>query len=102
MGYKVIRPFKDLNDPEKHDYVAGDVFPREGHEPSENFTKGLLTGNNSAGSIFLIVGDDTKETETLVEEETGTEEVPESADEETPVEEAEKPKRKRTTKKAEA
>ncbi|MGV3007024.1 hypothetical protein [Streptococcus pluranimalium] len=84
MSYKVIRPFKDLSDPEEHDYVAGDAFPREGHEPSESFIKGLLTGNNSAGSIFLLVDEGTKETK-VPEEET--------------IEE--KPKRKRATKKVE-
>lgn len=59
MSYKVIRPFKDLADPEKHDYAVGDIFPREGYEPTDSFTNGLLTGANTAGSIFLeILGDD--------------------------------------------
>ena len=53
MSYKVIRPFKDLADPEKHDYAVGDIFPREGYEPTDSFTNGLLTGSNTAGSIFL-------------------------------------------------
>ena len=53
MSYIVIRPFKDLNDPEQHDYSAGDAFPREGHEPTETFINGLLNGLNSAGSIFI-------------------------------------------------
>lgn len=55
MSYKVIRPFKDLSDPEKHDYAVGDIFPREGYEPTDSFTNGLLTGANTAGSIFLEV-----------------------------------------------
>lgn len=54
MSYKVIRPFRDLSDPEQHDYALGDTFPRANHEPSEDFTKGLMTGTNSAGSIFII------------------------------------------------
>lgn len=59
MGYKVIRPFKDLADPENHDYAVGDIFPREGYEPTDSFTNGLLTGANTAGSIFLeVLGDD--------------------------------------------
>ena len=59
MSYKVIRPFKDLTDPEKHDYAVGDIFPREDHEPTDSFTNGLLTGANTAGSIFLeVLGDD--------------------------------------------
>ena len=53
MSYTVIRPFKDLNDPEQHDYLVGDTFPREGHEPTETFINGLLNGLNSAGSIFI-------------------------------------------------
>ena len=59
MSYKVIRPFKDLTDPENHDYAVGDIFPREGYEPTDSFTNGLLTGTNTAGSIFLeVLGDD--------------------------------------------
>ena len=59
MSYKVIRPFKDLTDPENHDYAVGDIFPRDGYEPTDSFTNGLLTGANTAGSIFLeILGDD--------------------------------------------
>lgn len=59
MSYKVIRPFKDLADPEKHDYAVGDIFPREGYKPADRFTNSLLTGANTAGSIFLeVLGDD--------------------------------------------
>ena len=59
MSYKVIRPFKDLADPENHDYAVGDIFPREGYEPTDSFTNGLLTGANTAGSIFLeVLGED--------------------------------------------
>ena len=58
MGYTVIRSFKDLNDPQKHDYVVGDSFPREGYESSEEFISSLLTGYNSAGSIFIAVADE--------------------------------------------
>lgn len=58
MGYTVIRYFKDLNDPQKHDYAVGDSFPRDGHKPSEEFISSLLTGYNSAGSIFIAVADE--------------------------------------------
>lgn len=78
MSYTVIRPFKDLNDPEKHDYSVGDVFPREGHEPTETFINGLLNGLNSAGSIFIEEVPDKKPKKTkakpVIEEETATEE----------------------------
>lgn len=53
MSYTVIRPFKDLNDPEQHEYSVDDTFPREGHKPTETFINGLLNGLNSAGSIFI-------------------------------------------------
>ena len=68
MTYKVIRPFKDLTDTDKHDYALDETYPRTGHKPSDDFIQGLLTGNNSAGSIFLTVDEE-------------TEEVPETADE---------------------
>lgn len=73
MSYTVIRPFKDLNDPEQHDYSVGDNFPREGHEPTETFINGLLNGLNSAGSIFIEEVPDEKPKKTkakpVVEEE---------------------------------
>ncbi|HET3087141.1 TPA: hypothetical protein VQ869_000654 [Streptococcus pneumoniae] len=93
MSYKVIRSFKDLADPENHDYAVGDIFPREGYEPTDSFTNGLLTGANTAGSIFLeVLGDDepkkpapeTKEVkeEPAVEQEETVEETAEESDEE--------------------
>ncbi|HEM6081664.1 TPA: hypothetical protein U2B95_000075 [Streptococcus suis] len=87
MVYKVIRPFKDLTDPDKHDYALDETYPRAGHKPSDDFIQGLLTGSNSAGSIFLATIDEEPE---LPEGDKSAEEVP-----------AKKPKRKRTTKKAE-
>ena len=123
MSYKVIRPFKDLSDPKQHDYAVGDAFPREGYDPTDVFTNGLLTGANSAGSIFIAVAeelekqevaevgkvsDTTEDTAEATEDSTLTED---AAEEETSAEDeaeateevpAEKPKRKRTTKKDEA
>ncbi|HEM5490415.1 TPA: hypothetical protein U1617_002410 [Streptococcus suis] len=99
MVYKVIRPFKDLTDPNKHDYALDETYPRAGHKPSDDFIQGLLTGSNSAGSIFLATVDDDPELpegDKSTEEETDLSEGDKSA--EVP---AEKPKRKRTTKKAE-
>ena len=90
MSYKVIRPFKDLVDPEKHDYAVGDVFPREGYEPTDSFTNGLLTGANTAGSIFLeVLGDD--EPKKLVPETKEVKEGPVVEQEETVEETAEEP-----------
>ena len=111
MPYTVIRPFKDMRDKEQHEYKIDDVFPRKGYEPDQEFVKGLLTGFNSAGSIFItdeVVKKATKKVEEAAEEveetaekaEETTEEVKEATEE---VEEAteEKPKRKKATKKEE-
>ena len=110
MPYTIIRPFKDMRDKEQHEYKIGDVFPRKGYEPDQEFVKGLLTGFNSAGSIFItdeVVKKATKKAEEADEEvETTTEEVEETSEEvETTTEEVEeateeKPKRKKATKKA--
>ena len=125
MTYTVIRPFKDMRDTEQHEYQIDDVFPRKGYEPDQEFVKGLLTGFNSAGSIFItdeVVKKATKKAEEAAEEvETTTEEVEETTEEakeateevEETTEEAkeateeveeateEKPKRKKATKKEE-
>ena len=100
MAYKVIRPFKDLTDPNKHDYALDETYPRDGHKPSDDFIQGLLTGSNSAGSIFLATID---EELGLPEGDKSTEEEPDLPEGDKSAEEvpAEKPKRKRTTKKAE-
>ena len=111
MAYTVIRPFKDMRDTEQHEYKIDDVFPRKGYEPDQEFVQGLLTGFNSAGSIFItdeVVKKATKKVEEATEKveeaaeeaEETTEEVKEATEE---VEEAteEKPKRKKATKKEE-
>ena len=85
MPYTVIRPFKDMRDEEQHEYQIADVFPRKGYEPDQEFVKGLLTGFNSAGSIFItdeVVKKATKKAEEAAEEvETTTEEVEETTEE---------------------
>ena len=111
MPYTVIRPFKDMRDEEQHEYKIDDVFPRKGYEPDQEFVKGLLTGFNSAGSIFItdeVVKKATKKVEEATEKvEEATEKVEEAAEEAEEnteeVEEAteEKPKRKKATKKEE-
>ena len=111
MPYTVLRPFKDMRDEEQHEYQIDDVFPRKGYEPDQEFVKGLLTGFNSAGSIFItdeVVKKATKKAEEAAEEvETTTEEVEETSEEvKTTTEEVEeateeKPKRKKATKKEE-
>jgi hypothetical protein len=97
MTYTVIRPFKDMRDTEQHEYKIDDIFPRKGYEPDQEFVKSLLTGFNSAGSIFItdeVVKKSTKKAEETTEEvEATTEEVEETTEE--------KPKRKKVTKKEE-
>ena len=100
-----------MRDEEQHEYKIDDVFPRKGYEPDQEFVKGLLTGFNSAGSIFItdeVVKKATKKVEEAAEEvETTTEEVEETTEEAKEateeVEETteEKPKRKKATKKEE-
>lgn len=92
MSYKVIRPFKDLADPENHDYAVGDIFPREGYEPTDSFTNGLLTGTNTAGSIFLeVLGDDEPKKSAPETKEKEVKEEPAVEQEETVNEAAEEP-----------
>lgn len=111
MTYTVIRPFKDMRDKEQHEYQIDDVFPRKGYEPDQEFVQGLLTGFNSAGSIFItdeVVKKATKKVKEAVEEVVETAEKAEETSEEVEatteeVEETteEKPKRKKATKKEE-
>ena len=98
MPYTVIRPFKDMRDEEQHEYKIDDVFPRKGYEPDQEFVKGLLTGFNSAGSIFITDEEVKKDTDEVKETTDEAEETTDEA-EETTDEVEEKPKRKRTTKK---
>ena len=81
MAYTVIRPFKDMRDTEQHEYKIDDVFPRKGYEPDQEFVQGLLTGFNSAGSIFItdeVIKKATKKVEEAAEE---VEETAEKAEE---------------------
>ena len=97
MPYTVIRPFKDMRDEEQHEYKIDDVFPRKGYKPDQEFVTSLLTGFNSAGSIFItdeVVKKATEEVEETTEEVNEATEVVEEATEE-------KPKRKKATKKEE-
>lgn len=111
MTYTVIRPFKDMRDEEQHEYIIDDVFPRKGYKPDQEFVTSLLTGFNSAGSIFITDEVIKKATEEVEEATEKVEETAEKAEEtaeevETTTEEVEetteeKPKRKKATKKEE-
>lgn len=77
MAYQVIRPFKDLRDPQQYEYQIGDIYPRTGYKSTKTFIQELLDGSNSAGSIFLTKIDDADisegETEPQKPEEEGEE-----------------------------
>ena len=100
MPYTVIRPFKDMRDEEQHEYKIDDVFPRKGYKPDQEFVKGLLTGFNSAGSIF-ITDEVMKKAEEAIEKVEATTQKAEEATEEVEETTEEKPKRKKAAKKEE-
>lgn len=75
MTYKVIRPFKDLRDPQQYEYQIGDIYPRTGYKSTKTFIQELLNGSNSTGSIFLTKVDDNDVSEPEAQE-------PEEGDEE--------------------
>lgn len=45
MAYKVIHPFFDLQDKERHTYTVGDSFPYKGEVSEERVAE--LTGNKN-------------------------------------------------------
>ncbi len=45
MAYKVIHPFFDLQDKERHTYKVGDPFPHKGEVSEERASE--LTGNKN-------------------------------------------------------
>ena len=65
MAYQVIRPFKDLRDPQQYEYQIGDIYPRTGYKSTKTFIQELLNGSNSTGSIFLtkVYDNDVSESE---------------------------------------
>lgn len=107
MTYTVIRPFKDMRDTEQHEYNIDDVFPRKGYEPDQEFVKSLLTGFNSAGSIFITdevmkkAEEAIEKVEEAIEKVEATTQKVEEATEEVEETTEEKPKRKKATKKEE-
>ena len=80
MTYQVIRPFKDLRDPQQYEYEIGDIYPRTGYKSTKTFIQELLNGSNSTGSIFLTKVDDNDVSEPEPQESESQE--PEEEDEE--------------------
>lgn len=60
--YEVINNFKDLED-NNHLYLKGDIYPREGLEPSNKRIKELSTEKNKIGKKLIQKVEDTEETE---------------------------------------
>lgn len=52
MSYKVIKSFQDLDD-NKRLYEAGEPYPREGYEPTEERIQQLSTVNNNKRQVFI-------------------------------------------------
>lgn len=47
--YKAVRAFTDMADPKKRVYRAGDTYPDEGFEPTDERIAGLLSVSNGQG-----------------------------------------------------
>lgn len=74
--YEVVHSFKDLQD---NDYIykIGDVYPREGNEPTKKRIKELTSDKNKIGKILIEKienktekADETEKTEETEKEET--------------------------------
>ena len=51
--YKVICPFTDLQD-NRHVYLCGDVYPREGLQPSNKRISELLGADNRLNKPLIV------------------------------------------------
>ena len=64
--YEVIHDFKDLED-NNYVYLKGDIYPREGLEPTKKRIKELSTDKNKIGKV-LIQKIEQEETEGITEQ----------------------------------
>lgn len=51
--YKVIERFLDAQDPERHVYSAGEMYPRKGYKPTEKRIEELCGKTNQMGRPVL-------------------------------------------------
>ena len=74
--YEVIHRFKDSED-NNHIYKVGDIYPREGLEPTKKRIKELSTDKNKIGEVLIkkveeeaeeVVEEKAEEAEEVVEE----------------------------------
>lgn len=63
--YEVIHSFKDLED-NNYVYLKGNIYPREGLEPSKKRIKELTSDKNKIGKV-LIQKIEQEETEEITE-----------------------------------
>ena len=70
--YRVLyKKFKDLDD-SNHIYKQGDIYPREGLEPSKKRIKELSSNKNKIGEILIEKIEDSKEEKEPTENEKTT------------------------------
>lgn len=103
--YKVIKYFTDLQD-NGHPYNAGDTFPRDGLEVSEERIIELATSSNKQNTPLITFIEEVKEQEVVEPEiveqedvEDDLEDDQENLEETKVVEEPKKPASKRSSKK---
>ena len=59
--YRVVKDFTDLQD-DKHIYIAGDIYPRDGVEPSESRIAELGSTANIRGEVLIELVKEKKKT----------------------------------------
>ena len=52
MAYRVVKRFSDLQD-KGYPYAEGDIYPREGYEPSAERIEMLSTANNRQKTVLI-------------------------------------------------
>lgn len=52
MAYKVLRPFRDSQD-DLYAYRQGDIYPRQGYEPSKQRIAELSSVKNRLGKVLI-------------------------------------------------
>jgi hypothetical protein len=52
MAYRVVKHFSDLQD-KGYPYAEGDIYPREGYEPSAERIEMLSTANNRQKTVLI-------------------------------------------------
>jgi hypothetical protein len=73
MAYRVVKCFSDLQD-KGYPYAEGDIYPREGYEPSAERIEMLSTANNRQKTVLIeAIPEDVPEVAVETEQETAEE-----------------------------